>query len=236
MESIAEESQDDLSVLLVPGAAETSSIWDDVATRLRSSAPGIEVGVASKRAPAEALTCLTRHRARTVVVGHSLGGMLAVQAAQTNSRIAGLVLVATAARMPIANALRDLVRSDPIAGADVVASAATSSSMDNQVRQALRQRFRAMARDAGASMVQADFAAVASESTQWPTDMAPPPTTVIASRDDRLVSWTLSCALALSLSANFVLVDNAGHLLPWTAPDTVTRTVCEIVERCRMED
>lgn len=240
MDTIDERTADrtGLSIYFAPGAGETQAIWDRVASMLDPAVVGAGTSIVRppKHEPAGVFAQLIHHRQPTVVAAHSLGGVLALQAARANPSIIGLVLVSTAARLPIGLKLSRLLRADVAAGLDVIARAAVPRHASTSVRADLQRRFLAMAGEVGPAAVRADFAAVEAAGSPWPAMAAAPASVVVSSRDDRLVPWSLGCALAMSLQAPLRLVEGGGHLLPWTEPGDVADAIHHIVRRCRTKE
>lgn len=227
-----------LSIFFTPGAGETQAIWDTVVARLEPATLGEDTTTVRPRKcePAGVLIQLIRRERPTLVVAHSLGGVLALQAARANPHIVGLILVSTAARLPIGLELSRLLRDDVTAGLGVIAHGAAPRGASASVQADLRRRFLAMASEVGPAAVQADFAAVESAGTPWPAAVAAPASVIVSSRDDRLVPWTLSCALAISLQAPLRLLEDGGHLLPWTQPDAVADAIQHVLRCYRTEE
>lgn len=236
------------------GAAADGTIWgrqlaavpaDNIALDLpghgRSDGPGRAHIAAYAADVLAALDALDVPRA--VVVGHSMGGAIALQLALDHAdRVSGLVLVGTGARLRVTAALRDAWRTDPAAAraALVAASYAPARSGvvdadDSMASMPASPAGRAAAHlGAGDPAVAAgDFAACNAFDVmdRLTAGAVRCPTAVVVGAADVLTPPKYGAWLAEHIAgASLDVVPGAGHMVMVEAAEAVTAVVTRIVE------
>jgi len=163
---------------------------------------------------------------RFVVAGHSMGGAVAqLFALRYPEQVAGVVLLATAARLKVAPPVIAAIRDNFQGLAAMMAAVGYSPSTDPA-------RARALAEaqiQAPQEVVLADFRACAGfdlRTRVGELNSAPFPTTIISASDDMLTPPKLQCHLAgLIPRAEVVTITRAGHFCFMERPDAVAEAM-----------
>jgi len=164
-----------------------------------------------------------------ILVGHSMGGAVALDIAlRRPEEIAGLILVATGARLRVNEALMDLVDSNFNSAVDhVVANTWGPNAEANSVRQA-SQLMRSCAPDS----LRLDFTACNEFDIMSRLGDIALPTLVLVGTEDRMTPPKFGHYLAGHIpQAEFVSVDGAGHMLALERPQSVSETIAGFIER-----
>lgn len=143
-----------------------------------------------------------------VLVGHSLGGAVALELARTRPELAeGLVLVASGARMPVPDAVLALVRDDFAAARERLV-ARSFAGPAGRAGDRVRRSVDACGQDALA----ADYAACAAFDVRGALGGVRVPALVVAAGEDLLTPPWMSEELARELPlAQMAVVPGAGH-------------------------
>jgi pimeloyl-ACP methyl ester carboxylesterase len=168
---------------------------------------------------------------RALLVGHSMGGAIALAvAARAPARVAGLGLLATAARLPVAPALFTALESDPEAAAAEIAVASHSSRADPEMVARAR---RAVASVRPATLRNQLEACDRFDAAAWLAKLRTP-ALVLAGEEDRVTSVDNSRALAAAIpGARFVAIPGAGHALMLEAREAVRDALRPFVDSVR---
>ena len=156
---------------------------------------------------------------RFVAVGHSMGGGVALELAlRAAERVAGLGLLGTGATLPINTRLLAQVDEDFDAAVDFVIGHQYGPGVDPKVARVGRRQLK----ETGPASFGADMRACQAYDVTDRLGEIAAPALVIAGEEDRMVRPTISEALAAELpNAQFVLVEDTGHMLPAEAPSEV---------------
>lgn len=153
---------------------------------------------------------------RSVLVGHSLGGLAAIATALAfPDKVAGLVLVTTAARLAVSSRLLDRIANDWVHFPDTIREMAHSPDTPPDVR----RRSTALALGAAQEQTLADFAMVAHVDLRSRLADVTCPTLVIAGRDDLMVPVKWSAALAEEIPGARLEILPSGHFPMHEQPD-----------------
>ncbi|HVV53208.1 MAG TPA: alpha/beta fold hydrolase [Polyangia bacterium] len=226
------------SVVFIHGAGAGSAIWSMTLARVARGAHAVAVDLPghgpSELGGAPAALTLERYRdavgalcgalclGPSVLVGHSLGALIALEAALAwPDKVRALVLVAAAPRLPVDPELLALLRDDPAA----VTAWLADHALSPQAKPAVRRGFLAAGAGAPPEVTRADFEIVRT------TDLTPrlaavaSPLTWLDGADDRIVPP----AAREGRRGQVLTVPAAGHLLPIEAPGAVAETVATAV-------
>lgn len=229
-------------VVLVPGMLGDADTWRDVAGRLVAAGHAVRhARIDLDDSVAEmAASILASLPPRFVLVGHSLGGIVALEVArQAHDRVVALGLCNTTALGPTSDqmeawaAMRRRVETEPWPSlvADVVPGHLPPSRRDDE---ALVARLAAMADSVGPDGLCRQLAAQASrpDSRSSLPDLGMPALVVSADRD-RVCPVGRQEELAAGLPrAVHLTVADAGHMAPMEQPDAVSDHLMGWLQEC----
>jgi pimeloyl-ACP methyl ester carboxylesterase len=163
--------------------------------------------------------CASLGLERVILVGHSLGGQIAVDcAAAWPERVGGLVLVATGARLEPPPPLALALEKDYVRAAELVRSLTWSPATPRELVDRWAHLFLSPEL-CPAEIARADFAAAA----RWQAPSAAGvrcPTMIVAGGDDLVAPPPVARALAAGLaSVETHVIARAGHQLHLEAPE-----------------
>lgn len=221
------------SAVFVHGAGASSAIWMMTLARVARAAHAIAIdlpGHGPSSAAGAALDgsgglTLARYRdavgelcgalclAPSVLVGHSLGALVVIEAARRwPDKVRGLVLCGAGPRLPLDPELAALLRDDPARVPPWLADHALSP----RAKPALKKAFLAAAGDiTPADVTRADFRIVEATDATTALEEVLCPIVWIDGADDRIVPP------ADGRAGEIVTVPGAGHLLPIEAPGAI---------------
>jgi pimeloyl-ACP methyl ester carboxylesterase len=226
-----------VTVRYLHGAAEDADIWSDLAGEgevhllpAHGGRPGTPLGSVA----AMALDVLAALTEPAVLVGHSLGGAVAMTAALLRPElVSGLVLVTTGAVLPVSPALLSLLPERLDEALRILVSASTGGRR-GQVRpgsEVHAARFEATLRRHGAEVLAVDLRACDAYDVNARLHEVAQPALVVAGQADRMTPPVLAETLAQGLDAELVVVQDAAHLVPWEAPRAVAEAVLAVAAR-----
>jgi pimeloyl-ACP methyl ester carboxylesterase len=223
--------------VFIHGAGGSSSIWGMVLSRVASAGHAVAVdlpghgpsGADGAALDGSAGLTLARYRdavgelagalclGRSVLVGHSLGAAVAVEAALAwPDKVQALVLVGAAPRLPVHDDIVRLMRDNP-AG---VAAWLTREGLSPQAKPAIRNGFFVKTADAlPLEVVRADFGIVGDTDLTGRLGDVRCPVTWIDGADDRIVPATPG------RGGEIVTLRDVGHLIPIEAPAAIAEVV-----------
>jgi 3-oxoadipate enol-lactonase len=220
-------------LVFVHGAGSSSVVWMDVVKRLhprrRVVAPDLpghgqsdrwhppdDVSIAMYR-DAVGTICATLKIDKVVLVGHSMGGQIALAcAAAWPERVAGLVLVGLGETIPVSPRTYEVLRNDfGNAGAWLTRVAWSPSTPRERV-----EKWQSLIFTAEQDIAIADFRAVERFSPDGVAEKVRCPTLVLAGSDDLLCQPHQVRALGRRIpGASVRFLERAGHLLMLELPD-----------------
>ncbi len=218
------------NVILLPGLACDATIWRE---QIAALAPPHRVRVCdvhTRRAtlPEMAATLLAEHAGPLVLVGTSMGGMLALEAVrQAPQRVAALALLASSARADTPELLK--LRGDAITlfeqgRAEEVLRANAAFAFHPDAVAALEEPYVEYILRAGALQLIRQNRAVMARLDQRPMLGAIAcPTLVVCGDSDALAPPEHSREMAAAIpGARFELIERCGHMLTLERPDRVS--------------
>jgi pimeloyl-ACP methyl ester carboxylesterase len=231
------------TVILLPGLACDDALWRDQLPALaaRHRVRVSDVHQRHTTLPAMARALIDEHEGPLVLVGSSMGGMLAQHAhREAPQRIAGMALLSTTARADTPELIR--LRSDAIvefeAGrAELVLRAnamfafhpdhaSDAAQVDDYVRQILRIGAAQLIAQNRAVMARADM-------RPWLADIRCPLLVAVGDQD-LLTPLEHSREIAAAVpQAQLEVVRNAGHLMTWEQPALVNALLLQWLGRVR---
>lgn len=164
-----------------------------------------------------------------VVMGHSMGGAVAQRLAlDYSNKLAGLVLVATGARLRVAPSILDGIREDFDRAVDLITRYAWAPEADP----ALKELGREALRDAGPDVLLGDFVACDRFDVMDRIEEIDSPTLVIGGTADQLTPLKYARFLAEHIpQARCVTIEDAGHMVMLERPREVARAVQSFVAK-----
>jgi pimeloyl-ACP methyl ester carboxylesterase len=226
-----------VSILLIHGVGGRPRSWDRVLAHLDPvllrQVVAVDVTVATGQSLTEvARDLLSTHPGSHVVIGHSLGGMLAQEIALSDgAHIHGLVLISTipGATPRVAGINRALADDIEARGLENVASGFAASLFAPgrlAISPHLGAAFIADMLEAGPTSVCAALRAIADWDASDRLSGVGCPVTVIAG--DAEPDIDRQALLAQLVGASFEVLDGTGHLAPMEAPADVARAITEM--------
>ena len=224
------------SALLIHGAGASSAIWMMALARVARSGHAVAIDLpghgpsATDGAALDGAQGLTLARYRdavgelagtlclgpSVLVGHSLGALVAIEAALAwPDKVRALVLCAAAPRLGVDPELARVLRDEPAA---VIAWLA-DNALSPTAKPAIRRGFLAAGEATPVEVTRADFDIVGATDLSARISALACPVTWLDGADDGIVPATEGRAGAI------VKVPGAGHLLPIEAPAAVADAV-----------
>lgn len=238
------------TLVFLPGLANDAEVWAGVREALQalpqSASPALQPLLAAARVsdvhtrhatlPRMAQALLETHPGPLVLVGHSMGGMLALHAVrQAPARIVGLALLGTTARPDTPEVLqlrRDACAQFAAGRMDEVlrANVAFAFHPDHAADAAMVARYFALVRRAGAGQLIAQNEAVMARDDSRPhlaaIDTRTCPTLVLCGAADGLTPPELSREIADAVpGARLEVLPGCGHMLTLEQPAAVAQAL-----------
>jgi len=165
---------------------------------------------------------------RAVIVGHSLGGAIAqAMGLAYPSRVAGLGLVGTGARLRVLPAILDGLLNDFERIAPFIVENAYAPDLGDE----LRARAIAELRACDPQVTHGDYSACNVFDVMARLGEIHAPTIVICGKQDRMTPPKYSEFLASKIpGAQLVLIENAGHSVMIEQPEAVSRALFDFVK------
>ena len=224
------------STMLIHGAGASSAIWmmtlarvaragHAVAIDLPGHGPSSTDGAALDGSPGLSLIryrdavgelAATLCLGPSLLVGHSMGALVAIEAALAwPDKVRGLVLCAAAPRLPVDPELAALLREQP----ERVPAWLAEHALSPRAKPAIRRGFLAAGDITPADVTRADFAIIAATNVGPRLGAVTCPITWIDGADDRIVPP------AEGRRGEIVTLADVGHLTPIEAPGAVADAV-----------
>ncbi len=219
-------------VVLLHGAGSSSVVWMDavrrIAPRRRVLAPDLpghgqsdrwheldQVSIDMYR-EAVGTICAQLKVAKIILVGHSMGALVALQAAATwPERVAGLVLVGAGARLAVSPGVHARIADDFSHFAEWFSTVAWSPATPAE----RVERWAGISMTADQEVTAADFRAVERFDGRELLARIHTPTLIVGGADDRLTPPALSHELGAIAGARVTLLAEAGHMMMLERPE-----------------
>lgn len=163
------------------------------------------------------------HLPQVILAGHSMGGAIALTLALlAPERVAGLMLIGTAAAIPVNPSLIEGILQDPQATAEQVMRWSWAKRTDTSVLALGVKRLLQNPPE----VIRQDYLACSRYDVRERLGEIQVPTLVLAARDDRMIFLASSSALAQDITgAELVIVEGGGHMFPLEQPTFITQTI-----------
>jgi pimeloyl-ACP methyl ester carboxylesterase len=163
----------------------------------------------------------------TIIVGHSMGGAIAMTLALDFDCLAGAVLVGTGARLRVAPAILEGIHTNFEQSVELITRFAWSQGALPRLIELGRQALL----DTGPDVLLGDFSACDSFDVMERLEEVRVPTLVISSSADQLTPVKYGRFLAGHIpNAHLVVIENAGHMMMLEQPNEVARAVRKFLE------
>lgn len=231
-----------LPCVFLPGAGQDGEIWAEVMPLVAPPVIVHEFPAHGGRfgSPLERVEDLADDavdhvpgRQAAVLVGHSLGGAVALEAAlRRPESVAGLVVIgAELDPKPDRRAVAALEDGDLDRFIDLVHLGIVGSQDPSAAAETSARRLERIVRRTALPATAADFRAAAAHDLTGRLRGLAVPVAVIAGGRDVLVPPRRVSSLAAELDVEEVVVAEASHQVPWEAPETVARAVEQVRAR-----
>lgn len=149
---------------------------------------------------------------RAVVAGHSMGGAVALQMALGwPERVAGLVLLGTGSKLPVAPGLPERAVSETEATIEWIVARSWGTDASEDMRRRNRERLMATAPD----VLRRDFLACQAFDVRGQLGQIAAPSLILYANADQMVAPKFSLTLADRIrESRLVEVSGAGHMFP----------------------
>lgn len=166
---------------------------------------------------------------KVVLLGHSMGGAIAQTIGRTKPEwLAGLVLLGTAALMPVSPAILGQIETDYTAVVDFLVRYQWSRDVPDSLRTLSRQR---LAQN-NTAVVAGDFHACNEFDARPFLAQINVPTLVLGGTKDKMTPFSESERLAAHIPhTQLEAIEGAGHFLALEQPDAVSKAVADFLAR-----
>ncbi len=223
-----------VTLVAIPGIMSDARTWADVAETLQPHVDAVHVADTSSDATLDqmAARALAATTGNLIVIAHSMGGRVAMEMGrQAPERITAMVLSSTGAEGPGPNEKEHRQSRIDAANADMASYAQNwvpkVLSADSAGDDGLVARIRQMVIDCGPAVHERQNLALLGrpDATSYIGDF-PFPVLLVTGAEDHLSTEAVHGAIAAQIpDARSVVIEGAGHLLPFERPEVVARTI-----------
>ena len=166
--------------------------------------------------------------AQVIPLGFSMGGAVALRLALDHAaQVAGLILLASGAEMPVNAALLDGLRDNHEGTIHKLVDWQWSPHMDEDIRQRSVQRLKSISPD----VIRGDYVAAATSDVRIRLSEIQVPALVIGGSADRMMPLAFSKALQAGLpKSKMVVIAGGSHLMALEQPEAVAGAVKDWLE------
>jgi pimeloyl-ACP methyl ester carboxylesterase len=243
--TLSKGTREDPSLVLVHGAGGSRLHWPAELSHLpgasvyaldlpghgRSEGQGCDAIVNYAEAVVAFLDAVRIERA--IVVGHSMGGAVAqTLALDFASRVAGLVLIATGARLRVAPAILEGIHDNFEGAVELITRFAWSPEAPQTMTELGRQALR----ETGPDVLLGDFGACDRFDAMERLEEIKTPALIVAGSADHLTPIKYARFLADHIAnADLAVVEGAGHMVMLERPKEVTKAIREFLRAPKRE-
>lgn len=198
----------------------------------RSAVPGYNCVTDYANSAADFITTLPLNR--VVLVGHSMGGAIALDLGLRRlPQLAGLILIGSGARLPVAPAILDQVLTDFNAATAFIVQHEWAAHIPAQVRQLSLERLR----QTPPAMLHGDFVACNTFDVRHRLAEIALPTLIIGGTADKMTPLKFSQFMAEHIpNAQLVALPEAGHMMTLEQPTAVAAVVQDFLTNLKVND
>lgn len=225
-------------IVFIHGAGDNHLLWNgqvaalaDIARPMAVDLPGHGRSIGAGRSSIDEYAVAAREFLdalsldRVVIVGTSMGGAIAqTLALEFSSRVAGLGLVGTGARLRVAPAFLNGLQNDYSATIRTLVEDYYASNAPNELKEQSAQTLQAT----GQAVTYGDYAACNAFDAMARIQDIRVPTLVLCGRADRMTPPKYSEYLAAQIPrSDLVIIENAGHMVMLEQPEALNRVLRE---------
>lgn len=222
------------TLLLLHGAGSAATVWPEALLDLVAPATALDLpghGEApppGRRTIAHYANVVIDHieaagLSDVVIVGHSMGGAIALEAAhRRHPALRGVVLLGSSGRLRVSPMLFDLLGTDFGAATALIGELGFAPEAEPELREMVREELLRC----GPAVTVGDFLACSRFDLTAQLPMIPLPALIISGTADQLVPQRFCAATAAAMpNATFHAIEGAGHYLMLEAPGAVGRRI-----------
>lgn len=167
---------------------------------------------------------------KAIIAGHSMGGAIAqTMAVSMPTRVAGIILVGTGAKLGVNSSLFEIIKNDYPAAVELMTKWEWAKETGEDLRRIGRKQLLATP----STVTYGDFVACSLYDLSDTVAKIQAPTLIIGGGADKMTPFALSEGLAAQIpNSTLVKIEGAGHKMPMERPQEVAQAITQWIEAC----